>query len=135
MSNNISYSEIPRHTVSENLDIILSGPIPPNPLELIGTKKCEELLHNLSLEYDYVFIDTPPVGIVSDTLILSKYCNICLFIVRHNKTKTASFAIALKEMKKGGIENFHLVINDVPQASKLFGYNREYGYNYAYNYK
>ncbi len=79
--------EIINHTHIPFLDVIVSGPIPPNPAELIMSDGMKELIQELKTKYDYIILDTPPVGLVSDALELAQYCDVTLYIVRQNFTK------------------------------------------------
>ncbi len=67
----------------KNLDVFTSGPKPPNPAELLKHKRTKELFGNLKKEYDYILIDTPPIAVVADTLLLSSYADLCVYVVRH----------------------------------------------------
>ncbi len=66
------------------MSIITSGPVPPNPSELLISNLTQELFENLKKQYDYVIIDTPPVGLVADALELFKYSDAILYIIRQN---------------------------------------------------
>ncbi|HRS19825.1 MAG TPA: polysaccharide biosynthesis tyrosine autokinase, partial [Bacteroidales bacterium] len=75
------------HTDIQNLDVILSGPIPPNPLELIESEKFAEFVSYIkNLGYDYILFDTPPIGLVADTLSIAKYTDLNVFVMRQNYT-------------------------------------------------
>ena len=79
--------EIIQKTFLENLDIISAGPIPPNPAELISKIELIQLIEELKERYDYVVVDTPPLGIVADALIIMKITDINVYIVREGVTK------------------------------------------------
>ena len=81
-----SLEDIIQRTSFENLDIITSGPVPPNPSELIALEKTGELLKELKEKYDYIIIDTSPIGLVSDTFNLASHADTCLLVVRPGKT-------------------------------------------------
>lgn len=109
--------------------IITSGPIPPNPAELLLNGKIESLLEELRNDFDYILIDAPPVGLVTDAQILAAYADTTIFIVRHNYTA---------KMHVHGIENFHksnkfpnlnIVMNSIDISG---GYGYSYGYGYGY---
>lgn len=78
--------EIIKPTDFENLFLISAGPIPPNPTELIGKPNFGELIELLKQKFDYVIIDTAPIGPVTDAQMLSQYVNTTIFMVRHNHT-------------------------------------------------
>jgi capsular exopolysaccharide synthesis family protein len=126
---NKSLDQIIHKTEIENLDIIPSGPIPPNPAELISKPEMKTFFDELKLRYDIIIIDTPPLGIVSDALQLMAYSNINLYIVRENFSKL-EFIRSLEEMRvEGKIKNMSIIINDA-DFSKQYGYG--YGHNYGY---
>ena len=84
----------------ENLYILLSGPVPPNPAEIIASNHVKNLIDDLSNSFDYVFIDTPPVGLFTDASIVSTYCDGMVFAIKSNDTKKEDVAKALDNLKK-----------------------------------
>ena len=120
--------EIIQDTSFENLFVIPAGPIPPNPSELIALEKSEVLLNLLREKYDYIIIDSPPIGIVSDALHLASLADTCLLIVRPGHTLKNMLNISLSEIKTGSLKSVSLVINDIPADSK-YGYGEKYGYS------
>jgi len=112
-----------------NLDIIPSGPIPLDPSELILSKKLPQLFEQLKDIYEYIIIDTAPIGVVSDTKTLMKYTDLNLIIIREDYAKK-DFILTLEELvEKHDFKNVGLILN----ASKAKG--GEYGYGYSYEYK
>ena len=85
--NRASLDEIIIKTEIPNLDIIQAGQIPPNPIELLSSKKNQQLFSELAERYDYIIVDTPPYGLVSDSLILMKYVDIKIFVTRLGKNQ------------------------------------------------
>ncbi len=81
--------DIIQATATENLHIIPSGPLPASPLNLLGTPRMEVLLDRVRQEYDYIILDTPPLGLVSDFLVLMKHTDFNIYIVRHKHTERA----------------------------------------------
>ena len=120
-------SEIVQNTHIPDLDIITSGPIPPNPAELIISDAMGELIEELKEIYDYIILDTPPVGLVSDALELAQYCDATLYIVRQEVTKKGMLSVVNEKHKRGELHNISIVLNDFRKKSK-------YGYNYGYGY-
>ena len=115
------------------LDIITSGPIPPNPSELIASEKCNELFAELKKRYDYIVIDTPPIGLVTDALLLMRHTDANIFIVRQGVTNKNAFASIIKDLEERGLQ-FSIVVNGL-QAEKGYGYRyggKKYGYGYGY---
>ncbi len=114
-----------------NLYAISSGPLPPNPGELLLHARLDELLAQLRRQFDCILLDTPPVGIVADALLLGRLADSALYIVRHNQTQKNSLS-ALQEIQRD---------NKLPQVAAVFngvkmqrhdGYYRKYGYRYGY---
>ena len=114
-----------------NLDIILSGTIPPNPAELLSNGRLEKLIAEAKKEYDFIIIDTPPTLLVTDTLVISHLVDTTLYVVRADYTpkKILDFSVNLSD--KGKLRNMAYVINNVGSNYKGYG---TYGYNYKYNY-
>jgi len=135
LSNNCDLENIIFQTEIKNLWTIPSGPIPPNPSELIASEKTNQLFNDLRKKFDYIIIDTPPIGIVTDALMLEKYSDINLFIVRHNHTKKRMLSNLLLNLKKKNITNVNLVINDINLKTRSYEYSYGYGYGYGYNQK
>ncbi len=119
-------------TQIQNLDIIFAGDIPPNPVELIAGEKTNLLFTQLKQLYDIIIIDTPPIGLVTDAIILSGYADINLLIVRHNITplKTVSEILEDDNIKK--MKNLNILVNALPV--KKLGYSYKYGYGVKNDY-
>ncbi|MCF0200868.1 MAG: polysaccharide biosynthesis tyrosine autokinase [Bacteroidales bacterium] len=114
-----------------SLDIITSGPVPPNPAELIASEKCDELFQLLKERYDYIVIDTPPLGIVTDAYLLMKHSDVNLYVVRQGVTNKNVFESVIKEVESRGLKA-NIIINGIKQE-KSYGYR--YGsYRYGYGY-
>ncbi len=110
----------------EGLDIIPSGPIPPNPAELLSKKETPNLLDSLRSKYDYIIIDTPPVGIVSDAMVIMKYADINIFILRENYSKKDYIKTINNYYTESKVKNLCILLNDA-------GTNHGYG-NYGHGY-
>ncbi|OXG08743.1 protein involved in gliding motility EpsB [Flavobacterium araucananum] len=124
-----SLAEITNATQIPNLDVILSGPIPPNPSELILSDAMKELIIELKQKYDYIVLDTPPVGLVSDALELAQYADVTLYIVRQNYTKKDMITLLNTRIKRGELTNASIVLNGYENKAK---YGTAYGYGYGY---
>jgi tyrosine-protein kinase Etk/Wzc len=109
----------------EYLDVITAGPIPPNPSELISSKKTDELLIQLKENYDYIFIDTPPIGILSDTYFLMDKSDVNIFVVRENYTPKREFTSIINSLAEKNYKHLCIVYNDIPLIRKT-----KYGYDY-----
>jgi tyrosine-protein kinase Etk/Wzc len=114
----------------EGLDALLSGPLPPNPSELISSKKMDDILDYCKLHYDYIIIDTPPVALISDALVLMNKSSVLLFVLN---TK-ASYRSALENAEEIATLNsnlqFGFILNGVRRKKSKYYYNR-YGYGYG----
>lgn len=108
-------------------DVIPAGTLPPNPSELIRTKKTKDFIDYLRTKYDYVIIDCSPVGLVSDAYILSKYVDTTLYVVRRGKTNKSFFKSVISQVKNDGIGHVALVFNDVKGREGYYGTSRYYG--------
>lgn len=124
------FSEIIHKSVfNPCLDVIYSGSIPPNPTELLTNGKYEELLNNLKSIYDYIILDTAPIMLVTDTLLISELADVTLYVTRSNYTEKGLIEFANKNIQSGKIKNVGFVLNDVDQD--YFGYGNKYGYGYS----
>jgi tyrosine-protein kinase Etk/Wzc len=113
-----------------NLDVIPSGPIPPNPLELISSDQTARLFEELKKSYDLIIIDSPPIALVSDGLLLLKYANIRLIVVRQHYTPRNLFTSVLNDLEKREISSLHIVLNDDKEGINGYGYGYGYGYGH-----
>lgn len=113
------------------LDVILSGPIPPNPAEMIMSDGMREMIEELKKKYDYIILDTPPVGLVSDALELAQYSDVILYIVRQNFTKKEMITLLNNRVKRGELHNTSIILNGFQNKAK---YGAGYGYGYGYGY-
>jgi capsular exopolysaccharide synthesis family protein len=116
--------------VNENLYIMPAGKLPDNPSELIMSDKVPELLDSLTDKFDYVILDTAPVGLLSDAYILSPYCDATLYIVRHGHTPKVSIQRIEQNNKINELKNIAIVFNGVRPR----GLTKNYGYGYGYGY-
>ena len=122
--------------LNENLFIISSGALPDNPSELITSDKVPELITYLSAFYDYVILDSAPVGLLSDAYILSSYCDATLYVVRHRHTPKLSIQRIDENNKINELKNLAIVFNGVRSrgfGNSAYGYGYGYGYGYVYN--
>jgi capsular exopolysaccharide synthesis family protein len=113
-------------TVYPNLYFIASGPLPPNPSELLASEKTSKFIQRLKNDFDIIIIDTPPIGIVTDSLLLMHQADVKIYIVRQNKTIKSDFAASIKDIEKKEINNMSILVNDV-MYDKGKG---KYGYGY-----
>ncbi|QOD62062.1 polysaccharide biosynthesis tyrosine autokinase [Polaribacter haliotis] len=117
---------------AKGLDIISSGAIPPNPAELLASKSIEDLFKEVrDLDYyDFIIVDTAPVNLVTDTLLISKYADMFLYVVRANYLDKRLLAVPEELYKSKRLPNMSIVLNDTdPKRSYGYGYG---GYGYGY---
>lgn len=119
-----------------NLDIIYSGTIPPNPGELSADiEKNEALFTELKKRYDYIIVDSTPVGAVADAFLIGQYVDTVLFIAKHNYTHKDILEECLKQLKHNNINSVGIVANDVSIKQSTYRYGRYvYGKRYGYGY-
>lgn len=117
-----------RSTFNPHLDVIYSGMIPPNPTELLTNGRFEELLEELRSKYHYIILDTAPLMLVTDTLLISNLSDAILYVTRSNYTEKNLIEFANKHIESDKLHNVGFVINDV--ESEYFGYGNKYGYGY-----
>lgn len=114
----------------KNLDIISSGAIPPNPAELLMTKRVENLFTIVKEEYDIVIVDTAPVNLVTDTLLIGKYADMFMYVVRANYLDKRLLGVPQELYNEKKLPNMAIVLNDTdPKRSYGYGYG---GYGYGY---
>jgi tyrosine-protein kinase Etk/Wzc len=117
--------------LNENLYLFPSGDIPPNPSELLLSDRVKELFEIVSKEYEYIIVDTAPVGIVTDTLLISHYADVNIYVVRANQLPRKMLNIASDLYQDKRLPNLGILLNGT-YGSKGYGYG--YGYNYGYGY-
>jgi tyrosine-protein kinase Etk/Wzc len=115
LTGNSGIEDIIKFSGTQNLDIIITGTIPPNPVELIMSKQTENLIEYLKLMYQCVIIDSPPVGIVSDGLLLAKYSDINVIIARQNQTKKKAFIDLMYKIINNKLKNTTILLNGIKQ--------------------
>ena len=126
----------------KNMDLILSGPVPPNPAELLNNEKFTELLETARKEYDYVIIDTPPIGQVIDPAIVAHQTDGVIFLISQANISYKYAQKQIEQMRKSGCRILGAVLNKVDPEEKggyYGGYygkysKKGYGYGYGYGY-
>jgi capsular exopolysaccharide synthesis family protein len=116
--------------IHPNFFLIPSGPLPPNPVEILLEKRTDLLMAELKEQFDYIIIDAPPAGIVTDAQLLSKYADLCVYLIRQKYTFRSQLAIIEDIHQNNKMKKIALVMNDVP-PSKGYGYGYQYGYGYT----
>ena len=126
------YRETVRKTRIEGLDFIASGPIPPNPAELLHTEQFKQLVEQLTEDYDRVIFDSPPVSAVADPLILTTLTDGVVFVVQAHKTTLPAAQLSRKKLQAVGANFFGVVLNDVDLSNK---HSDSYYYHYYQYYR
>jgi capsular exopolysaccharide synthesis family protein len=135
LSGLVRYEEIIQTTPIPNLDIIAGGPVPPNPSELLLNERMDSLIGSLKAKYDFIFIDTPPLALITDGMVLAKYADHTVFIVRQNYTPRDILKGADDLYTSQKITKLSIVLNDVFRSGPGYGYGAyAYGYGYSYGY-
>jgi capsular exopolysaccharide synthesis family protein len=127
------YQEIIQKTEVENLWYAPAGPIPPNPAEMIESLAMTQFIERAKQNFDYIVIDTPPVAIVTDALLVSSYTDFYLFVVRQRYSSKNSLSLVEELYKNENIRQIGIVINDI-SVSGYYGYGLRYGYSVGYGY-
>ncbi len=134
-----------KKNIRQNLDCLTSGEIPPNPAELLETGEFSNLLERVKDEYDYIFIDTPPLTVVTDAVIVMRYCTGAVVVARQNVTTYDLLDTAMTNIRKTGVKILGFAVLDSNEKAKRYRYYRsrkygyryggKYGYKYKYDYK
>ena len=124
--------------ISPNLDILLGGTIPPNPTELVARDTLEKAVELLKARYDYVLLDTAPIGLVTDTTIISRVADMCIYVCRADVTPKAAFCYINVLRDEHKFDKLAVVINGVDLSKRRntygYGYGKKYGYGYGKHY-
>jgi len=111
--------------INKNMFIISSGPLPPNPAETLMSKYVPDLIEELKKEFDYIIMDAPPIGVIADAQLLSKYADVTLYLVRQKITQKDQLKIVQDLYVTKRMKNIGIVVNDI--VSKYYGYGYGYG--------
>ena len=129
LSGGIEETPVHKSVLQENMDVLLSGRIPPNPSELIGSHGMEALLEKCKEIYDYVILDMPPVMSVSDPVVASRYISGMIIVVRHEKTGKRELAETIRQLEYVNVKMLGFVYNRFGQRKrKKSRKNSKYNY-------
>ena len=115
------------HKIEENIHVLPTGAIPPNPTEILSSKKMAKFLEDIKSHYDYIFIDAPPVGVVSDATIISSNVDGVMYVVGANETDLSHAQVAIDNLKKADANIIGSVLNKYEMNQSSYSY---YGYYY-----
>ena len=113
--------------VNENLDLLLAGPTPPNPTELLARENLGQVIELLKQKYDYIILDTAPVGLVTDTLQIARFANVNCYVSRADYTPKANIGILNQLVSEQKLSNCCVILNGVDMSKKKNGYYYGYG--------
>ena len=119
---------IEKKTKFEKLHLINSGDIPPNPVELLMSPRIKELFDGINKEYDYIIVDTAPAGMVTDTIQISQYADLTIYVVKANYLDKRMLHIPEKLHKENKLQNMAILINGSDHSKGAYGYGYGYGY-------
>ena len=119
--------QIVQSGINKNLDILMAGPIPPNPTELVSRNSLDMIFEILKSKYDYIIIDTAPVGLVTDTLQIARVADMTVYICRADYTAKSSFDLINGLSSEKKLPNIAIAINGIDMAKKKYGYYYGYG--------
>ena len=128
-NDDLSLDSIITRDVQHGLDLIVAGPVPPNPGELLASRKVADFFEMMRNSYDYVIVDTAPIGMVSDTFHLSKYADATVFVCRANYTSMNDIRFLDNVYNDKRLPKVSLVVNGVSSKTTRAGYG--YGYSYT----
>jgi capsular exopolysaccharide synthesis family protein len=128
-----SKEEIIIPTNINNLYLAPSGPVPPNPAELIDTDSMGTLIKQLKQEFDFIIIDSPPIAIVTDAILLSKHSDLSIYVVRQNLSSKEVLHLIDELAEKKQLKHLNVIVNDV-KVPGYYGYSSRYGNRYGYSY-
>jgi len=133
------FEDVVIKTEIDNLWYAPAGPVPPNPAELIDSEAMRDFIEKSKKKFDYIIIDTPPVAIVTDAILVSPFTDFYLFVVRQRYSSKNTLELIEDLHRKGNIKNLGIVMNDISLTGYYgyglrYGYSAGYGYSYGYNY-
>ena len=136
---NVNLFDMIQHSdISPNLDILPGGPVPPNPTELVARDVLDKAINMLKERYDYVILDTAPIGMVTDTAIISRVADMCVYVCRADVTPKAGYEYINVLKREHKFPKLATVINDIDMSKRKnsygYGYGKKYGYGYGYGY-
>jgi tyrosine-protein kinase Etk/Wzc len=139
LSSGCDYENVIKETSVTNLFYATSGPVPPNPAELINGIRMGEFIERARNEFDFIIVDTPPIAVVADTLLLSDYADINLFIVRQRFSSKNTLELIQELYQTDKLKNMGIIVNDISLTGYYgyglrYGYYKGYGYTYGKNY-
>jgi capsular exopolysaccharide synthesis family protein len=125
--NDARLEDIIQKTDIKNLDVIPTGQVPPNPVELIASDNTQHLIEILESIYDYIVIDTPPIGVVTDSFLIMDHSDANIFAVRLNYTNKKLYSSIVRDLEQKEIPNIAVIINDDEEKAQSVYYDDQGG--------
>jgi capsular exopolysaccharide synthesis family protein len=125
---------IPKVLENPNLDVIISGVIPPNPAELLSNGSFDNLLEEVRKEYDYIIVDSAPTLLVTDTLLIANLADLVVYVTRADVTEEQLVEYSRGLNEDGKIKRMAYIVNSIGWMN-VYGYSYKYNYNYGYLYR
>lgn len=129
-----NFAEVVQDTEIDNLFLVSGGPVPPNPSELLLTNKFEIFIKKALEDYDFILIDTPPLALVTDAFVMSKFVDHTVFVMRQNYSPKEFVSSIDEYYRSGKIKNISILLNDIYKSGLGYGYGQSYAYHYGYGY-
>lgn len=128
------FNDVVQDTEIENLFFISGGPVPPNPSELLLTSRFENFIKLANDQFDFVIIDTPPLALVTDAFVISKFVDHTVFVLRQNYSPKVFIRSIDEYYQTGKLQNMSIILNDIYKSGLGYGYGQSYAYHYGYGY-
>jgi len=133
ITGNSSFEDIVSETHIPNLYCMYAGPVPPNPSDFVLSERLKEIIERAKKEFDYVIIDTPPAGLLSDSIYLIQFVDSSIFVLNTKSSSKKTLNILEETISNNRIKNVSLVLNGIAKIGKRY-YYQGYGYSYGYSY-
>ncbi|MCW5912365.1 MAG: polysaccharide biosynthesis tyrosine autokinase [Cyclobacteriaceae bacterium] len=128
------FDDVIQDTEIENLYLVSGGPVPPNPSELLLTDRFELFIKKSLEQFDFVIIDTPPLALVTDAFVISKFVDHTVFVLRQNYSPKEFIRSIDEYYRSGKLKNMSILLNDIYKSGLGYGYGQGYAYQYGYSY-
>jgi capsular exopolysaccharide synthesis family protein len=134
LSGSSELSDIVQTTDIDNLSLVSGGPVPPNPSELLMTDRFELFVKQALEQFEFVIIDTPPLALVTDAFVISKFVDHTVFVLRQNFSPKQFISSIDEYYRSGKIKSISILLNDIYISGLGYGYGQGYAYYYGYGY-
>lgn len=128
------FDQVVQSTAIDNLFLVSGGPVPPNPSELLLTDRFSAFIRAALEQFEFVIIDTPPLALVTDAFVISKYVDHTVFVLRQNFSPKQFIRSIDEYYRSGKIKSISILLNDIYKSGLGYGYGQGYAYHYGYSY-